>query len=120
MGSAPPILPPSTTSNASSCSALPSSKPRWNAHCAPALANHARRRRASLFTDSEWELLPGWCSGLVGVDNAAAALPAYLDYFSAFDQHRDVAAAVVQGAHAGVGLGIGVYVVFNEVVACPL
>ena len=42
---------------------------------------------------------------VVGVDDAASALPACLDYFAIFDEYRDTQAPVVEGAHAGVGLG---------------
>lgn len=54
-----------------------------------------------------------------GVDDAAAALPAYLNNFAVFDEDGDVAVAAVEGAHAGVCLGIGVDVVLGEIAACP-
>ena len=53
-------------------------------------------------------------------DYAASALPAYLDYFAIFDEHWDVAPTFVEEAHSGVGFGVGVDVVFDEILAGPL
>ena len=48
-----------------------------------------------------------------------AALPAHLDYFAVFNENRDVAVSAVERTHAGVGLGVGVDVVLDEVFASP-